>query len=37
MDKQAKVKELETEIDQMVYKLYALTQEEIEIVEGRSE
>lgn len=32
--KQAKVKELEKQIDQMVYKLYGLTKEEIAIVEG---
>jgi len=32
--KQAKVKELEREIDQMVYELYGLTDEEIRIVEG---
>jgi len=32
--KQAKVKEYEKEIDQMVYKLYGLTEEEIKIVEG---
>ncbi len=32
--KQTKVKELEREIDQMVYKLYGLTEEEIRIVEG---
>ena len=32
--KQAKVKEYEREIDQLVYKLYGLTSEEIEIVEG---
>ena len=32
--KQAKVKEYEHQIDQMVYKLYNLTPEEIEIVEG---
>jgi len=32
--KQAKVKELEREIDQMVYKLYDLTPEEIGIVEN---
>jgi hypothetical protein len=32
--KQAKVKEYETEIDQMVYKLYGLTPAEIAIVEG---
>ncbi|MEA1979996.1 MAG: Eco57I restriction-modification methylase domain-containing protein [candidate division Zixibacteria bacterium] len=34
--KQAKVKALEEEIDQLVYKLYDLTEEEIDIVEGRS-
>ena len=32
--KQAKVKELEAQIDQMVYKLYGLTKEEKEIVEN---
>lgn len=32
--KQVKVKECERQIDQMVYKLYNLTPEEIEIVEG---
>jgi len=32
--KQLKVKEYERQIDQMVYKLYGLTQEEIEIVEN---
>jgi hypothetical protein len=32
--KQAKVKALEEEIDQLVYKLYDLTPEEIKIVEG---
>jgi hypothetical protein len=32
--KQAKVKAIEEEIDQLVYKLYNLTQEEIKIVEG---
>jgi len=31
--KQAKVRELERQIDQMVYKLYGLTEEEIKIVE----
>jgi hypothetical protein len=31
-DKQAKVKRLEKEIDQLVYKLYDLTPEEIKIV-----
>ncbi len=34
--KQAKVKEYEHQIDQMVYKLYGLTEEEIKIVEGNS-
>lgn len=33
-EKQAKVKEYEKQIDQMVYKLYDLTPEEIEIVEA---
>ena len=32
--KQAKVKEYENKIDKMVYKLYGLTEEEINIVEG---
>ena len=32
-DKQAKVKKLEKEIDQLVYRLYPLTSEEIKIVE----
>lgn len=32
--KQAQVKDLEREIDQMVYKLYNLTEEEIKIVDG---
>jgi len=32
-DKQAKVKRLEKEIDQLVYELYDLTPEEIRIVE----
>ena len=32
--KQAKVREYEREIDQLVYKLYDLTPEEIRIVEG---
>jgi hypothetical protein len=35
--KQAKVKTLEAEIDQLVYKLYDLTPEEIKIVEGKDE
>ena len=34
--KQSKVKEYERQIDQMVYKLYGLTKEEIEIVENVS-
>ncbi len=33
-EKQAKVKALEREIDQLVYKLYGLTEEEISIVEN---
>jgi len=32
--KQAKVKELEREIDRLVYELYGLTEGEIRIVEG---
>jgi uncharacterized membrane protein YukC len=36
-EKQAKVKELEREIDRIVYELYELTPEEIEIVEGRKQ
>jgi hypothetical protein len=32
--KQAKVKEYENQIDQMVYQLYDLTPEEIKIVEN---
>ncbi|RMF97333.1 MAG: hypothetical protein D6734_02385 [Candidatus Schekmanbacteria bacterium] len=32
--KQAKVKEFQRQIDQLVYKLYGLTDEEIKIVEG---
>jgi len=35
-DKQTKVHDLEKQIDQMVYKLYDLTPEEIVIAEGRS-
>ena len=34
--KKAKVKALEAEIDQLVYKLYGLTPEEIKIVEGEN-
>lgn len=30
------VKEYEKQIDQLVYKLYSLTPEEIEIVEGKT-
>jgi hypothetical protein len=33
-EKQEKVKELEREIDQLVYKLYGLTEEEIKIIES---
>ncbi len=32
--KQAKVKELEKQIDQIIYKLYDLTDDEIKIVEN---
>jgi len=32
--KQAKVRDYEKQIDQLVYKLYALTPEEIKIVEN---
>ena len=32
--KQAKVREYEKQIDQLVYQLYGLTDEEIKIVEG---
>jgi hypothetical protein len=35
--KQAKVKDLEKQINQMVYKLYELTDDEIKIVEGENE
>jgi hypothetical protein len=35
--KQAQVKSLQNQIDQLVYKLYDLTPEEIEIVEGFNE
>jgi hypothetical protein len=34
--KQAKVKELERKIDQLVFQLYSLTPEEIAVVEGRA-
>ena len=34
--KQAQVKEYEKQIDQMVYELYGLTEEEIKIVEGET-
>ena len=33
-EKQEKVKEIEKEIDQLVYKLYGLTEEEIKLIEG---
>ena len=36
-NKQAKVKKLEREIDQLVYNLYELTPEEIKIVGGVNE
>ena len=36
-DKQAKVHDLEKQIDQLVYKLYDLPPEEIAIVEGKDE
>jgi hypothetical protein len=36
-DKKAKVKKLENEIDQLVYKLYDLTPDEIKIVEDSLE
>ncbi|MFQ5754089.1 MAG: hypothetical protein ACE5HI_19035 [bacterium] len=32
--KRSKVKEYEHQIDQMVYELYGLTEEEIKIIEG---
>ena len=35
--KQAKVKELESQIDQMVYELYKLTPEEIAVVEKKQQ
>lgn len=35
--KQVQVKEYERQIDRMVYELYGLTEEEIKIVEGKSE
>jgi len=35
-EKQAKVKDYEHQIDEMVYKLYGLTEEEIKIVEGKN-
>lgn len=34
--RQAWIKELEHQIDQMVYELYGLTSEEIAVVEGRA-
>ena len=36
-EKQAKVKDYEKQIDQLVYQLYDLTPEEIKIVEGKNE
>jgi hypothetical protein len=35
-DPQADTSELESEIDQLVYELYGLTEEEIKIVEGKN-
>ena len=37
LKKQAEVKAFEKEIDQLVYKLYDFTPEEIKIVEGENE
>lgn len=34
LQKQAQVKNLEKQIDSLVYKLYGLTEEEIKIIEG---
>lgn len=34
--KQAKVKEYERQIDQMVYQLYGMTEKEIKIIEGET-
>lgn len=36
-EKQAKVKALERQIDQLVYKLYNLTEDEIKIIEGEED
>lgn len=36
LTKQSKVRDYEKQIDQLVYKLYGLTPEEIEIVENSS-
>ena len=36
-EKQARVKTLENQIDQLIYKLYDLTPEEMKIVEGFNE
>lgn len=35
LNKQTKIRELERQIDQLVYKLYGLTEDEIKIVEGQ--
>jgi hypothetical protein len=35
-DKKSDISQLETQIDQLVYQLYDLTEEEIAIVEGSS-
>ncbi len=34
--KQAQVKDLEKQIDHLVYKLYNLTEEEVKIIEGEN-
>lgn len=34
-EKQAKVREFEREIDELVYRLYGLMEEEVGIVEGK--
>lgn len=36
IQKEAKTKEYEKQIDELVYKLYGLTQEEVAIVEGKT-
>ena len=34
-EKQAKVKDLEHQIDELVYKIYGLTEDEVKIVESK--